>query len=264
VFSFQDHRGRVEVAFTDRFGGMSGGPFAQLNLRVPEPSQAALVHGEDEDTVGENWDIVGYAMDRGAEPVGDDYFGLPGGITVKGLVSMHQVHGADVTVVGDDPLQPDPTGDGLVTSTPGWILAPRAADCVPVLVADPDHGVVGAAHAGRKGMVAGVVAQTIETMRRLGATRLVAWLGPHACGRCYEVPADMREAVVDVVPEAWGETSWGTPSVDLGAGITAQLQAYGAEVVTVAHCTIEDQRYYSYRRDGRDTGRQAGLIWVRP
>jgi copper oxidase (laccase) domain-containing protein len=74
----------------------------------------------------------------------------------------------------------------------------------------------------------------------------------------------MRQAVVDAVPEAWGETSWGTPSVDLGAGVTAQLEAEGAEVVTVGHCTIEDPRYYSYRRDGQDTGRQAGLIWVRP
>jgi YfiH family protein len=264
VFSFQDRRGRVEVAFTDRFGGMSGGPFAQLNLRVPEPSQAALVYSENEDTVAENMDILAYAMDRGGEATGEDAFEPPvGGSKVKRIVAMHQVHGADVTVVDDRP-HPDPTSDGLVTTTAGVILAPRAADCVPVLIADPDRGVVGAAHAGRKGMVAGVVPQTIAMMHELGATDLVAWVGPHACGRCYEVPAEMRQAVADEIPQSWAETSWGTASVDLGAGIAAQLEAEGAEVIALGHCTIEDDRYYSYRRDGQDTGRQAGLIWVRP
>ena len=263
VFSFQDRRGRVEVAFTDRFGGMSGGPFAQLNLRVPEPSEAALVYSENEDTVDENWDIVAHAMDRGSEPVDDGYFDLPDGVTVKGLVVMHQVHGADVTVVDGSP-QTDPTSDGLVTTAAGVILAPRAADCVPVLIADPNRGVVGAAHAGREGMVAGVVPRTIATMRGLGAADLVAWVGPHACGRCYEVPAEMRQAVADEIPQSWAETSWGTASVDLGAGIAAQLEAEGAEVIALGDCTIEDDRYYSYRRDGQDTGRQAGLIWVRP
>jgi hypothetical protein len=263
VFSFQDRRGSVEVAFTDRFGGISRGPFAELNLRVPDPNDTTRLYGEDHIPVSENWDRVASAMGRGAEPVGDDHVDLSDGTTVERPVTMHQVHGADVVLLDGRP-DADPTCDGLVTTTTGVVLAPRAADCVPVLIADPERGIVGAAHAGRKGMIAGVVPQTVASMRDLGASRFVAWVGPHACGRCYEVPADMRQAVADEIPEAWGETSWGTPSVDLGAGITAQLEAEGAEVVTVEGCTIEDGRYYSYRRDGQDTGRQAGLIWVRP
>jgi len=264
VFSFQDRRGRVEVAFTDRFGGESAGPFAELNLRVPDPTKSARRYAEDEGTVADNMEIVASAMERGGVAPGEDPFERSGRPLVRGVVTMRQIHGADVVVVGDRAVQPDPTGDGLVTTTPGWILAPRAADCVPVLIGDPEHGVVGAAHAGRKGMVAGVVPRTIAVMRDLGATPLVAWVGPHACGRCYEVPADMRQAVADEIPQAWGETSWGTPSVDLAAGITAQLEADGVEVAVVGHCTIEDDRYYSYRRDGQETGRQAGLIWIRP
>jgi hypothetical protein len=266
VFAFQDRRGAVEVAFTDRLGGMSAGPFASLNLALPKPSREAYEYDENPDTISENWDIVAHAMMRGGPAVGDDLFGLPPGTSrVPGVRSMRQVHGAHVEVV-EDGSPDEQEADALVTAAPGWLLAARAADCVPVLLADPVKGVVAAAHAGRKGLVAGIVTYALTRMRDLGADHVVAWIGPHACGRCYEVPEQMRDDVSALVPEAGSETSWGTPAVDLGAGVRAQLEAVPevGEVVDVGLCTIEEPTLYSYRRDGARTGRHAGLIWVRP
>jgi YfiH family protein len=175
---------------------------------------------------------------------------------------MHQVHGNDVEVAVEG--RPRPTCDGLVTTAVGLALEVRVADCVPVMLADPDAGVIGAAHAGRKGLVTGVVPATIERMRDLGARELVAWVGPHICGGCYEVPEKLREEVAALVPEAYAETTWGTPSVDVGAGVKAQLVAAGVEVVDASRCTRESDDLYSYRRDGDASGRFAGLIRMRP
>ena len=157
-----------------------------------------------------------------------------------------------------------------MTAAPGVLLVVRAADCVPVLRSDPDRRVVGAAHAGRPGLVAGVVPHAVAALRELGARRLVAWVGPHVCGACYEVPDEMRADVAAVVPEAYAETSWGTPALDIGAGVVAQLRAAGegldapVEVVTVDRCTREDDDLFSYRRQGVESGRLAGLVRVRP
>jgi copper oxidase (laccase) domain-containing protein len=101
-------------------------------------------------------------------------------------------------------------------------------------------------------------------MRALGAETITAWVGPHICGRCYEVPAGLRDQVCAAVPQAWGETSWGTPSVDVGAGVRAQLAAEEVAMVAVDRCTREDPDLYSHRRDGATTGRFAGLVRVAP
>jgi YfiH family protein len=229
----------VEVAFTDRHGGVSGGPYATLNLAVSS--------GDSPDAVRENVRRVSSGF-NGTGPVAD----------------MHQVHGADV-LVADGGWQGDrPRCDGLVTVTRGVALLVRVADCVPVLLADENAGVVGAAHAGRDGLVAGVVTATLARMRALGAEQITAWVGPHICGRCYEVPAGLRDQVCAVVPQAWGETSWGTPSVDVGAGVRAQLAAEEVAMVAVDRCTREDPDLYSHRRDGATTGRFAGLVRVAP
>jgi YfiH family protein len=174
------------------------------------------------------------------------------------------VHGADVAVVGDASAAELPQVDALVTRTPGVALVVRAADCVPVLLADVARGIVGAAHAGRPGLVAGVVPAALAAMRDLGAEAISAWVGPHVCGACYEVPEQMRADVAAVVPEAYAETSWGTASVDVGAGVLAQLRAAGVEVVDASRCTREDEDLYSYRRQGVESGRLAGVVWVQP
>jgi purine-nucleoside/S-methyl-5'-thioadenosine phosphorylase / adenosine deaminase len=225
VFSFRDTvEGdvRVDVAFTD----------ATLDLQGERPGFPAAL-GEVEAACG-----VRFAR-------------------------LSQVHGADVLVV-DAPMALDevPSADALVTTRRELGLMVRVADCVPVLLADPAAGVVAAVHAGRPGMALGIVGRAVESMRAEGADGVRAWLGPHVCGRCYEVPAAMREAVSTVVPAAWAETSWGTPALDIGAGVAAQLDELGVEVTRVGSCTREDPDLFSYRRDGDAAGRLAGLVWL--
>jgi YfiH family protein len=177
---------------------------------------------------------------------------------------LTQVHGRDVLVVDAPTGRVEaPEGDALVTTHPGVGLMIRVADCVPLLLADPGSGVVGAAHVGRPGLALEIVPRVVDVMRAQGARAPRAWLGPHVCGGCYEVPAAMREEVSAVVPAAWAETRWGTPSLDIGAGVAAQLEAAGVPVTEVGGCTLEDPKLHSYRRDGADAGRLSGLVWFR-
>jgi purine-nucleoside/S-methyl-5'-thioadenosine phosphorylase / adenosine deaminase len=243
LFAFRDAQGRVEAAFTDRHGGVSAGPYASLNLAVNDDEPRAVAENLRR--------VVGAFADPVEAPV---------------VALMRQVHGAEVAVVTPQTLAREdvPTADALVTREPGVVLMVRVADCVPLILADVDHRVVGAVHAGRPGLAAGVVPRAVAAMRDLGADRMVAWLGPHVCGHCYEVPEGLRAEVSALVPEARAETSWGTPALDIGAGVRAQLTADGVEVVDASRCTIEDTDLYSYRRQGAASGRLAGLVWVRP
>lgn len=179
------------------------------------------------------------------------------------LARARQVHGDEVLVVSEAvPLGQAPTGDALVTATRGLGLMVRVADCVPLVLADVEAGVVGAVHSGRPGLVLDIATRAVEVMREQGASEIVAWVGPHVCGSCYEVPEQMRSDVSAVVPEAYAETSWGTPAVDIGAGVRAQLARAGVEVVDVPGCTREEADLHSFRRDGDAAGRFAGLVWV--
>jgi YfiH family protein len=249
VFAFQDTQGPVEIAFTDRHGDIGGGPFASLDLAEHRDEPEAAV------VTARNRAAVTRAF------VGES--GLP---ALRTVVRMHQVHGADVHLVDEAGAATDdvPEADALVTSLPGVALLVRAADCVPVLLADPVAGVVGAVHSGRPGLAAGVVPAAVAAMRDLGATELTAWVGPHVCGACYEVPDDLRAEVSSVVPEAYAVTSWGTPALDIGAGVLAQLRAAGVAVHDASRCTVEDHDLFSYRRQGTASGRLAGLVWMRP
>lgn len=185
------------------------------------------------------------------------------------VVTLHQVHSAVVRVVDEDFLagwreDAQPEGDALVAG-PGLrrtALAVRAADCVPVVLADPSARVIGAAHAGRAGVLNGIVTATVEAMRALGARELTAWVGPHIHGECYEVPAEMAEAAAAQVPQTRGTTRWGTPAIDLTAGVRAQLRTAGVPVAYVGPCTLTTSSLHSHRRDGAAAGRQLGLVWV--
>ncbi|WP_392875317.1 peptidoglycan editing factor PgeF [Streptomyces sp. LN499] len=234
--------GGAHFAFTDRWGGVSAAPYGELNLggAVGDDSAAVLANRE-----------------RAARSLGLD---------PAQVIWMNQVHGRDVAVV-DGPW-PDgseiPAVDAVVTARRGLPLAVLTADCTPVLLADPVAGIAAAAHAGRPGLVAGVVPAVVEAMVTLGAepSRITAHTGPAVCGRCYEVPAEMRSEVAEAVPGSWAETSWGTPAVDVTAGVHAQLEALG---VRDRHkspaCTMESGDHFSYRRD-RTTGRLAGYVWL--
>ncbi|WP_229900195.1 peptidoglycan editing factor PgeF, partial [Streptomyces capoamus] len=187
------------------------------------------------------------------------------GLEAGRVVWMNQVHGAGVAVV-DEPWgdRPVPEVDAVVTARRGLALAVLTADCVPVLLADPDAGVAAAAHAGRPGLVAGVVPAAVRAMVSLGAApeRIVARTGPAVCGRCYEVPEAMRAEVTAVEPAAHAETSWGTPAVDVSAGVHAQLDRLGVcDRAQAPVCTLESENHFSYRRD-RTTGRLASYVWL--
>lgn len=235
MFGFDKTIDGVRFAFTDRFGGASQAPYGELNL--------GYASGDLDEAVTENFRRVAEAFE----------------VAPDRLVRMNQVHGRTVEVVG--PGDPSvPTADGLVTTRDDVALAARAADCVPVLLADAAAGVVGAVHSGRPGLFHGVVPAAVETMRSLGATRITAVVGPHVCGRCYEVPAELRAEVADRVPVAFAETSWGTPSLDIGAGVVRQLEQAGCTVIDAARCTIESGDLYSYRREGPASGRAAGVV----
>ena len=236
--SLSSARGPVDLAFTDRYGGAGAAPSDELDLAL---------EGEGDPAVrAANLHLV--ATDFAPGAVVDD---------------MRQVHGRTVAVVdgSTDAGRGDrPEADALVTTLPGHLLVVRVADCVPVLLADPDTGMIGAVHAGRPGLAAGVVPAAVERMRDLGAGTVAAWLGPRVCGACYEVPAALQAEVGAVVPEAVATTSWGTPSLDIGAGVRAQLAALDVAVVDVGTCTRESADLYSYRRDGARAGRFAGLV----
>ncbi|MFB7468357.1 peptidoglycan editing factor PgeF [Streptomyces sp. NPDC056224] len=238
----QHHVGGAHFAFTDRWGGVSAVPYEELNLGG---------------AVGDDPAAVLANRARAARSLGLD---------PDLVVWMNQVHGRDVAVV-DGPWNAEagiPSVDAVVTARRGLALAVLTADCTPVLLADPVAGVAGAAHAGRPGLVAGVVPAAVEAMVALGAEpgRIVARTGPAVCGRCYEVPAEMRDAVSEVVPAARAETSWGTPAVDVVAGVHAQLAEAGVTGgLRSAVCTLESRDHFSYRRD-RVTGRLAGYVWL--
>ncbi|WP_418956561.1 peptidoglycan editing factor PgeF [Streptomyces tritici] len=231
----------AHFAFTDRWGGVSAAPYEELNL--------GGAVGDDPEAVRSNRARAAAAL----------------GLDPAHVVWMNQVHGADVAVIDRDwtPGTALPPVDALVTDRRDVALAVLTADCVPVLLADPVAGVVAAAHAGRPGMVAGVVPAAVEAMVGLGAepARITARTGPAVCGRCYEVPERMRDEVAAVRPEARAETSWGTPAVDVAAGVHAQLEALGVRDRRASDvCTLESGDHFSYRRD-RTTGRLAGYVW---
>lgn len=229
--------GAVLFAVTDRLGGVSSAPYDALNLggRV----------GDAPDAVAENRRRVAADVD----------------VPLERLVLMAQVHGADVAVVTEAPPTA-PRVDGVVTDQRGLALVALGADCAPVLLADPVAGVIGAAHAGRVGLVAGVLPAVVAAMRELGAGDIVARVGPAICGRCYEVPIAMRDAVAEVVSAAAATTQWGTPGVDIGAGALAVLDDLGVATKRAGGCTYEDLTLYSHRRDGV-TGRHAGVVVLR-
>ncbi len=232
----------VRAAFTDRTGGISAPPYDTLNLGHGT--------GDDPAAVRRNRMLAAAAC----------------GLDASRLVWLRQVHGADVCRI--DAEQPSgsepPRADAVFTATPGLALAVLAADCAPVLVADPVARLAGAAHAGREGLAAGVLPALIDALVRAGGVtaRMHAAVGPLICGGCYEVPAQLRDRIAAVVPEAACATRRGTPGIDVRSGVRAQLGRAGIPAVSYdARCTAETPALYSYRRDGA-TGRLAGLVWL--
>ena len=174
---------------------------------------------------------------------------------------LRQVHGTTVAVEpGDD----EPEADAAVTRTPGTVLAILTADCLPVVLASEDGNEVAAAHAGWRGLAAGVLEATVAAMQA-APERVLAWLGPCAGPQAYEVGQEVFDAFIARDPRAaavFAATRPGHWRVDLYALARQRLLAAGvARVHGGGLCTISDpRRFYSHRRDQR-TGRMATLVW---
>ncbi|GAA1120708.1 polyphenol oxidase family protein [Nesterenkonia jeotgali] len=215
------------------------------------------------------------------------------GVPAGSLRFLNQVHSADVIPAEPDasaefaaPLQPaappppaaaaEPAPSSEVLTGDAWVcadgsvpLAIMVADCLPVLLhgrraaQDPDRDVpvTAAAHAGRPGLLAGVLENTVAAMRAHGADAITAWIGPGACGDCYEIPEEMVAEVSQGRPAIVSQTSWGSSALNLRAEARAVLDGQGVRVAELAGCTIEDESLFSHRR-APGKGRFAGVIWM--
>lgn len=227
----------VRAAFTSRVGGVSPVPWDTLNL-------GALVQD----------DPARVAANRGAVQA---WAGVP-------LSWGHQVHGTTVRVADGSPDAGE--CDALVVLGPGAGAAVLVADCMPILIADPDAGLAAAIHAGRRGLFAGVIQSALAELVRHGARpdRMRAAIGPCIRGQHYEVPAAMRDEAAAILPETACFTEDGTPGLDLPAGARAVLRDAGvSDVLDTGLDTATDDRFFSHRRaqrSGATTGRFAGVV----
>ena len=225
-----DSLGGVRHGFFTRKGGASSGIYAGLNCGTGSQDQDAIV------TI--NRARVADAMDVEAEA----------------LCGVHQIHSADVVIV-DGPDTNKPKADGMVTATKGIALSILTADCQPVLFSDPNAGVIGAAHAGWKGALDGVLANTVAAMETLGASasNISAVIGPSISQRAYEVGPEFFDAFMDQDPEAarfFANGEGDRMQFDLpGFGLAKLREAGVAQATWTRHCTYSDpDRFYSYRR----------------
>ena len=234
MFWWQDDVGQdVRVAFTDRRAG---------NL--------ALHTGDDPVAV------------RARRTALERSMGVPAG----SLLFLDQVHGTEVADADGTGGPAVPTADAAVSAT-GRPLAVMVADCVPVVLVGrgPAGPVTAVAHAGRRGLLDGVLERAVEQLLARGARAPAAWIGPSVCGDCYEVPARMRDEAAARIPAVAATTSWGTPALDLRAGARDRLAALEVDVADPPggpgpSCTLENEGLSSHRRDP-GSGRIAGLVW---
>ena len=239
--------GHVHGLVTLRQGaGHSAAPFERFNLGTR--------CGDDPDAVAANRDELGHIAALPSPPAW-----------------LRQVHGTGVIQVGQPPAPgaEEPEGDAAVTRTPGVVLAILTADCLPVLLCDRDGTGIGAAHAGWRGLAAGVLESTVAAMGTPSAS-LMAWLGPAAGPERYEVGAEVRDAFLShdlAATAAFTSTRPGHWHVDLYTLARQRLEAVGLPAASIhggGLCTIGDgARFFSHRRDGRG-GRMATLAWIDP
>lgn len=245
-----DGEDRIAHGFFGRAGGVSEGLYSGLNVGLGSQDSPASIH--------ENRARVAGWFDRPAED----------------LATLFQIHSPDVVSIDRRNAAERPKADGQVTATPGVVLGILTADCGPVLFADPEAGVIGAAHAGWKGAFDGVLENTIGAMIALGARRerIKASLGPSISQRSYEVGPEFVERFVarDLQWERFFAPSQkhGHSMFDLPGLTISRLRAAGVEAENLDICTYADETtYFSYRRTTHrqepDYGRQISAIMIR-
>lgn len=216
--------------FFTRRGGASSGVFFGLNCGPGSSDQSEIV-------------AINRARVATAMEVSPDH-----------LASVHQVHSADVVHVDAPQTDPRPQADALVTATPGIALAVLTADCQPVLFADHEARVIGAAHAGWRGALDGVLETTVDAMEGLGARRaqIHAVIGPSISQRAYEVGAEFFDNFLDEDPQNarfFANGDGDRLHFDLTGFGLHRLRAAGVNAEWTRHCTYSDaDRFYSYRR----------------
>ena len=239
----------VQHRFFTRQGGVSAGLYSSLNCGYGS--------GDEPDNVRENRRRAAACFDRGADE----------------LLTLYQIHSTDVlTVAGERWISPGaPKADALVTDRPGIVLGVLAADCAPVLLADPEARVIGAAHAGWKGALAGVVEATVSAMEKLGARRerLRAAIGPCIGRDSYEVGAEFPAPFLkrDEDAAAFFHTAprAGHFLFDLAGYLARRIGKAGVAVEATGHDTLSGEAdFFSYRRNTlkgvRDYGRGLSAI----
>ena len=241
----------VVHGFFTRQGGVSGGVFEALNV--------GLGSSDDREAVEENRRRVAAWM----------------GVPDRPLATPYQIHSPDIVVATETwPREERPKADAIVTDRPGIAIGVLTADCGPVLLADPQAGVVAAAHAGWRGAMDGVLENAIAAMERLGAARerIAATLGPTISQENYEVGPEFSDRLLAADPQNEGflrpSAKNGHSLFDLPGYILSRLTAAGVEASWTGHCTYRDEaRFFSYRRKTHrgepDYGRQISSIMIR-
>jgi len=241
---------RISHGFFSRAGGVSKGLYSGLNV--------GLGSRDDRTDVIENRTRVSRWFDLGPDR----------------LVTVHQVHSPRVQIATMANRDERPEADALVTQTPGLAIGVLTADCGPVLFADPDAGVIGAAHAGWRGAFEGVLESTIATMQSLGAKpeRIIAVLGPSISQSNYEVGPEFVDRFVQQAPsnETYfaASTKPGHSLFDLKQFTIDRLRKAGLSTEMLSECTYADEGdWYSYRRSTHrnepDYGRQISAIAIK-
>jgi YfiH family protein len=222
----------VHHGFFTRKGGASSGVFHGLNCGAGSSDQSDIVQ-INRDRVAKSMDVADHS-----------------------LVFVHQIHSAEVVTVTNpmEPKAPRPRADAMVTNQPGLALAILTADCQPVLFADPKAGVVGAAHAGWRGALDGILENTVDAMIALGADRdnITAVVGPSISQRAYEVGPEFLDAFLmeDQANARFFAGGQGDRMhFDLPAFGLHKLRSAGVNAEWTRHCTYYDaDRFFSYRR----------------
>jgi YfiH family protein len=220
----------ASVLYTGREGGVSDGPYAEFNL--------GLRTDDDPQAVSANYDLLSVQT----------------GIPRNDLAFGHQVHGIEVRAHREPPSDADRArdADGQATRLAGVAPMVLVADCLPVALSSGDG--VAMLHAGWRGLAGGILERGVAVLRGLGARgQLHAAIGPGAGPCCYEAGEEVHAAIGHSVGR----------NVDLKAAAAERLKAAGVVAVEdVGICTIHDERYFSHRRSGGVTGRQAGVVWL--
>jgi len=232
--------GRVVAGFTTREGGVSKGPFGSLNCGTGT--------GDDPESVRENrCRVFRHA-----------------GVDERHVAAMGQVHGTAVSVVESGGVFGET--DGLLTVRAGILLTVLVADCIPLLLYDPVNEAAGIIHCGWRPITGGIAAGALDLMKRsfsTGSADVLAVMGPSAGPCCYRIGADVADrldagSVIGRDGALYGDLRAELHGRLTGAGIAAGNIEY------IDHCTVcKESRYFSYRRDGRDSGRMMGFIMLK-